>query len=319
MLGIAIAATTTVFSGVHAVMLAPLPFEDADRLVTVFERNPEFGWEDAPAAPANLLDWRERVEAFEDVAGYRSGSLGSVAWASPDGPRRLDALQVTGNFFDVLGLRPHRGSWPTYDDTWSDAGPWAVVSHGFWRDDLGGVADVQGVVLDLDGRSVRVRAVLPAGVRFPSEQADLWLPYSWDRTAPEQAWFRRAHFVTAVARLADGVLVEAASAQLDAVALQLQVEHPELNANMFAGLTPLRTTLVGDLGRPLTTLLAAVAVLLLLGCVNVGNLFLARALARESDLSVRRAVGAGRGRIVAHLTAEAVWVGVAGGRARCAR
>lgn len=313
-LGAGIGATTTIFSGVHAVLLAPLPFQDPDRLVGLWERNPDFGWEQAQAAPANVLDWRERVEAFDDVAAFRDGSLGGATWIDDAGdPRRVATVQVTGNLFDVLGLRPHRGSFPTFDDTWSTGDAWAVVSHRFWTESLGADADAVGRLLDLDGFPVRIRAVLPPGVAFPNDEADVWTPYYWDPAAVGQAWFRRAHFVVPVARLADGATVEQARAQLDAVALQLQQEHPDLNTNMFAGLTPLRERLVGDLDRPLRTLMAGVGLLLLLACVNVGNLFLVRAWGRLGELSVRRAVGATSERIVGQLLAEALLVGAAGG------
>ncbi|MEQ9569506.1 MAG: ABC transporter permease, partial [Longimicrobiales bacterium] len=163
-LGAGIGATTTIFSGVHAVLLAPLPFHEPDRLVGLWERNPDFGWERAQAAPANVLDWRERVEAFDDVAAYRAGSLGGVTWIDDAGdPRRLATVQVTGNLFEVLGLRPHRGTFPTFDNTWSTGDPWAVVSHGFWTESLGADPDAVGRVLDLDGFPVRVQAVLPPG------------------------------------------------------------------------------------------------------------------------------------------------------------
>lgn len=313
-LGAGIGATTTIFSGVHAVLLAPLPFEEPDRLVGLWERNPDFGWERAQAAPANVLDWRERVDAFDDVAAYRDGSVGGATWIDTQGdPRRLATVQVTGNLFDVLGLRPHRGSFPAFDDTWSTGEPWVVVSHRFWTESLGADPGAVGRSLDLDGTPVRIRAVLEPGVRFPTEEADLWTPYYWDPGAPGEAWFRRAHFVRPVARLADGATVEQARTQLDAVALQLQGEHPELNANMFAGLTPLRERLVGDLGRPLRALMVGVGLLLVLACVNVGNLFLARAWGRLGELSVRRAVGASPERIVGQLLAEALLVGLAGG------
>ncbi len=313
-LGAGIGATTTIFSGVHAVLLAPLPFDRPERLVGLWERNPDFGWEQADAAPANVLDWRERVDAFEDVAAYRGGSLGGMTWIDADGtPRRVATVEVTGNLFGVLGIRPHLGAFPDFDDTWAGASPWVVVSHAFWSESLGGDLDVIGRTVELDGIPAQVRAVLPEGMRFPIREAQLWRPYFWDPAARQQAWFRRAHFVTPVARLADGATLEQARAQLDAVALQLQDEYPELNANMFAGMTPLPERLVGDLGRPLRTLMAGVAVLLLLACLNVGNLFLVRAEARVGELTVRRAVGAPTRRLVGQLLTEALLVGVAGG------
>lgn len=313
-LGAGIGTTTTIFSGVHAVLLAPLPFEQPDRVVSLWERNPDFGWEQADAAPANVLDWRERVEAFDDVAAYRNGSLGGMTWIDDRGePRRVTTVEMTGNLFEVLGIRPFLGEFPAFEDTWSTSSPWAVVSHTFWTESLAADAGAVGRTLELDGIPVQVRAVLPPGVRFPIREAQIWRPYFWDPSATQQAWFRRAHFVTPVARLADGVTIEQARAQLDAVALRLQDEHPDLNTNMFAGMTPLSERLVGDVGGPLRSLMVGVGVLLLLACLNVGNLFLVRAEGRIGELTVRRAVGAGTGRIVGQLLVEALLIGVLGG------
>ncbi|WP_405282502.1 ABC transporter permease [Gaopeijia maritima] len=313
-LGTGIGAATTIFGGVNAVLLAPLPFDEPDRLVDLWESNPDFGWEQAPVAPANMLDWRERVEAFADVAAYRGGSMGGVTWIDGEGrPNRLATVQVTGNLFDLLGLRPHLGTFPTFSDSWADGEPWVVVSHEFWSQRLGADPDAVGTSMELDGARARVRAVLSRGARFPTDQADLWVPYGWARSAPQEAWFRRAHFVQAVARLAPGASVEEARSQLGVVATRLQSEHPDLNRNMGAGLTPLRDQLVADLAGPLRTLMAGVLLLLVLACVNVGNLFLTRAVGRSDELSLRRAIGAGPGRIVGQLLAEATIVAALGG------
>jgi putative ABC transport system permease protein len=312
-LAVGIAASTTIFSGVHAVLLAPLPFNDTDRLVGLWERNPDFGWEQADAAPANVLDWRDRVEAFADVAAYRGNSVGQATWIHEGDPRALGIVEVTGNLFSVLGVRPVLGTLPTFEDTWADGEHWVVVSHAFWRAELGSDSAAVGRTLDLDGTTVRIRAVLPPDFRFPSEVVDLWAPYRWAPSDRTEAWFRRAHFVTPIARLTPGTTVEQARAELDAVALQLQGENPTLNANMFAGMTPLREWLVGDLGNPLRTLMGGVLLLLVIACVNVGNLSLVRAAGRGGELSLRRAVGASGGRIVRQLLAESLLVGAAGG------
>ena len=307
-----IGTTTAMFSAVHAVLLAPLPFQDPDRLVTLYERNPDFGWDQATAAPANMLDWRERVDAFADVAAYQE-NVGGTTWLDEGEPRRLGVVNITGNLFGLLGVRPAMGRLPDMEDTWVGPEPWAVASHAFWISHLGASPDAVGRLLDLDGVPTRIIAVLPQGVRFPSPEADLWRSYGWDPLAREQAWFRRAHWVRPIARLRPGVEVEQARAQLDAVALQLQDEHPELNRNMFAGMTPVRGWLVGSLDGPLRALSVGVVVLLLLACVNVGNLFLVRAGTRSGELSVRRTLGAGRPRIVRQLLVEGLVLGLAGG------
>jgi len=312
-LAVGIGASTTIFSGVHAVLLAPLPFADAERLVGLWERNPDFGWEQAEAAPANVLDWRERVSAFEDVAAYRGNSVGRATWLRDGEPQSLGVVEATGNLFTVLGVGPTIGSLPSFDDTWAMGEPWVVVSQRFWRDELGADPQAVGRTIEFNGVPVRLRAVLPAEFGFPSEEVDLWAAYGWDPAARAEAWFRRAHFVSPVARLAAGVSLEQARAELDAVALQLQQEHPSLNTNMFAGMTPLRAWLVGEIGGPLRTLMGGVLLLLVIACVNVGNLFLARAAGRSGEIALRRAIGAGRARIVCQLLVESLLIGIAGG------
>jgi predicted permease len=280
--------------------------------VALWERNPDFGWEQASAAPANVLDWRERVSAFEDVAAYQEGVAG-ITWLDAGEPRRVGLTRVTGNFFDVLGVRPALGRLPTWEDTWADGEESVVASHAFWRESLGGDPGVVGRTLELAGGPFRVVAILPPGFDFPSAGAQLWSPYGWEPGARQEAWFRRAHFVRPVARLRDGVTPEQARAELDAVALQLQEEHPALNKNMYAGLTPVRGWLVGSRERPLRALSAGVLVLLLLACANVGTLFLVRAGARSGELAVRRALGAGQRRILRQLLSEALLIGAGAG------
>ncbi len=311
-LGAGIGMATTVFSAVHAVLLAPLPFHQPDRLVSLWERNPDFGWEQATAAPANVLDWRERVSGFEDVAAYQE-EVGSGIWLDAPEPRRVGFTQVSGNFFDLLGTRPVLGRLPTWEDTWDTGERTVVASHAFWLNDLGGDPGAVGRTLELEGGTFRITAVLPQEFRFPSSEVDLWSPYGWDPSFRDQAWFRRAHFVRGIARLRDGTTAEQARAELDAVALQLQEEHPTLNRNMFAGFTPFRGWLAGSLERPIRALSAGVLVLLLLACVNVGALFLVRAGARTGELAVRRALGAGRRRIARLLLAEAMLVATLAG------
>jgi len=200
-----IAAAATIFSGVHAVLLAPLPFSEPDRLVGLWERNPDFGWERQVAAPANVLDWRERVSAFDDVAAYRGNSVGRVTWLGGDEPESVGVVEVTGNLFEVLGVPPALGSLPTFEDTWADSAPWVVISHAFWTSRLGADPEVIGRTLNTDQGAPRVRAVLPPGFRFPAREVELWGPYGWTRDARGEAWFRRAHFVTPVARLSSTI------------------------------------------------------------------------------------------------------------------
>ena len=309
---VGVGATIAIFSAVNAVLLRPLPFQDPDRLVMLWEHNPEKDWFQVNAAPANALDWRERIDALEDVALYDSFSDG-VAFVGPGGAELLSYATVSGNFFDVLGVRPALGEGFGWADTWEGGRPGVVLAWDTWRTRFGGDPGLVGRTVELGGREVRVAGVMPEGFTFPHAGTQLWRTYGWEEAYREQVWFRRAHWVWAVGRLAPGVTFEEAEAQLENVAASLQAEYPETNATMGAGMTPLHAFLVGERRTPLLALLGAVGLLLLIACSNVANLLLVRAQGRGRELAVRRAMGAGSGRLARLVLLESVVLAAAGG------
>ena len=315
-LALGIGANTMIFSAVNAVILQPLPFAQPDRLVMLWEENPEKGWHQEVCAPANVLDWKEQVRAFADVAMF-TGSGYSVTLTGEGTPRVLKAAGATGNLFDVLGVRVQLGRALQPDETWSTDGVarTAVVSDRFWREQLGADARIPGRTIRVDGQPVEVVGVAPAGFSFPVEGVDLWMPSAWKPDARGQVFFRRAHFMRAVARLAPGVSVASADAQLQTVAARLKQQYPATNKYMGAGLTPLHQFLVGDTRLPLLVLLAAVAVLLLISCANVGNLLLVRAVGREREAALRLTLGAGRRRLAKQALTESLVLSALGGAA----
>ncbi len=310
-IALGVGAATAIFSAVDAVILRPLPFRDPGRLVMLWERSATKGWDRVNAAPANALDWREQVDAFQDVALYDSFHDG-VTFVGPEGVEQLQYQQVTGNFFDVLGVRPALGTGFTPDDTWDTDGRKVVLSWDTWTSRFGADPSVVGKTVTLGGREVRVTGVMPQGFDFPGG-VQLWTPYGWDSSNREQTYFRRAHWVWPIARLKPGVTLEEADAQLQNVASRLQAEYPETNADMGAGMTPLHRFLVGDRRTPLLVLLGAVGLLLLIACANVGNLLLVRAQGRARELAVRRALGAGRARLARLVLLESALLATAGG------
>ncbi len=313
-LALGIGANTAIFSAVSAVILRPLPFADADRLVRVGEDNEEYHWRQAEAAPANFLDWRERVTAFQDAAAYQDFT--PMATLTGDGPPQLlRSGAVTGNFFRVLGIHPALGRTFTDDETWGNGPIVAVISDRAWRTRFGGRPEIVGTTIMLNGRPNTIVGVLPANFAYPGLDVDVWRPVMWDKSDRAQVWFRRAHFVTVVARLKPGVSADAANASLQTVVAQLQQEYPATNAKMGAGMTPLHEALIGATRRPLMVLLGAVALLLLIACANVGNLLLAHAASRDREMAVRLALGAGRGRIIRQALAESFVLSALGGAA----
>lgn len=272
-MALGVGANTAIFSALHAVVLRPLPFPESDRLVMPWEENPERGWYQEDAAPANYLDWKAQIREFEDMAAYPS--FGSPVVLNHEGRADLlETMSVTGNFFSVLGIRATAGRTFTDEETWDVGERRAMISERLWVAKFGRDPALIDRTIDLGGFPVRVIGVVPASFAFPGHDPDVWRPTAFARTQASATSFRRAHWLKVIGRLRPGVTPEQANAALQVVVQRLQQEYPGTNTNMGAGLTPLHRFLVGDLRQPPFALQAAVALLLLIACVNVGNLLL---------------------------------------------
>lgn len=310
-LALGIGANTAIFSAVSAVLLRPLPFHDPDRLYMVGEDNAERGWHQEDAAPANLLDWREQVKSFADVGGYTE--FGSATLAGDGAPERVQARQVTGNLFGLLGVQPLVGRNFTFDESWADGTPKVMLRYDLWQRRYQGDRSIVGRSIRMDGRATQVIGVMPPGFRFPSEDVEVWEPMGWGPQQRTQVSFRRAHWIRTVVRLADGVTPEAANADLQVVVKRLQQDYPVTNTGMGASMIPFHDFIVGSARRPLLVLLGAVALLLLIACANIGNLLLVRAAGREREAALRLALGARTSRLVRQALTESLLLSLLGG------
>jgi predicted permease len=311
-LALGIGATTAIFSVANALLFRPLPFGDADQVVHLFETNPEFNWTHADAAPANVLDWRDQVAAFSDVAVY-SGFRSQFTVVQDGEPVLLRGTQVSANFFDVLGVQPLLGRRLEWAETFRDRSNFMVMSHQLWATQFGADSGIIGRRLDIGTRQVEVVAVMPPDFNFPGDGTQFWWPYGWTDQAMSALSFRRAHYVRPVARLAPGATLESADAELQTVVRRLQAEYPATNRVMGAGLMPMRDFLIRENRRPLRILIGSVGLLLLLACINVANLTLVRAAERGGEFALRQALGAGRFRVARQMVTESLLLALAGG------
>ncbi len=308
-LALGIGANTAIFSVVDAVLLRPLPYPDADRLVKIWETTPE-GVTDNVVSSANYVDWREQATSFS-VMGAHSWYSGMTLTGVED-PVRLRVTRITPSALAALGVQAEVGR--TFTEADGDPGaPYVgLISHRLWAGRFGADPGVIGQTLTLDGIPVTVVGVMPASFGFPDPAVDVWAVLRFDA---EDRANRRSHQWNVVARLADGVSMERAQAEMDAIADRIAVDHPEDMTGWGVNVVPLRRDLVGEARTLLLVLMGVVGVVLLLTCVNLANLLLARASAREREVAVRGALGAGRARVVRQLLVESLLIGVLGGGA----
>jgi putative ABC transport system permease protein len=311
-LALGIGANTAIFSVVNAVMLQPLPYPHSERLVELWGNVRRARVERRGTSIPDYLDWRKQSRSFDGMALYTGSSFTLMGF---DEPERIPGEYVAHGYFELLGMLPQLGrTFGEEEDKVPQQDAVVVLSDGLWRRRFGADPGVLGRKIQLNDKPYTVIGVMPAWFRGVDDGADLWAPLMM-ALSPEDLSDRGGRGPAVLARLKAGVKQAQAQSEMDAICKGLEGQYPNTNEARGVEISPLQKELFGDMQQPLVVLLVAVGFVLLIACTNVANLMLARSEARQREIAVRVALGAGRGRMIRQLMTEAIVIASTGAAA----
>ncbi|HVL67507.1 MAG TPA: ABC transporter permease [Vicinamibacterales bacterium] len=301
---VGIGVNTAVFSVFNGVLLRPLPYPDADRIVLMWLDNQREGIKEDIGSYPIYRDWREQATSFEHVGAYTPSNF---TLTGADEPERILGANTTENFFAIVGLQPVMGRLYTEAHEVPGNDRVVLISHGLWMRKFGGSGDVLGKTMTLDGNPHEIIGVMPPELRLPAN-AQLWKPLA---PSEELRNARFAFWLPVIGKLKPGVTVEQAQTEMSGIASRLQQAYPQLQG-FGSYVVSLHKQIVGQIERSLQVLMAAVLCVLLIACANLGNLMLGRTAARRKELAIRTALGARRGRLIRQIVTETFVLALAG-------
>jgi putative ABC transport system permease protein len=311
-LALAIGANTAIFSAIDAVLLHPLPYPEPDRLVYVGENLKHFGLEKIPASPPEVIDYRNMATSFSAMGAVVHDATFTLTGNGD--PEIVPGMSITASMFSILGVKPVAGALFSADTEQPGRNHVAVISEGLWKRRFGGAASLIGKSIQINGENYIVSGVIRPILEFRLA-ADIWTPIAF--TPAELANSSRgSQYLDVIGRLKPGVTIAQANAEFGTIAARLVSQHPDFYKPEFGyslEIDPLAEKASGDLKTPLLVLIGAVAVVMLIACVNVSNLLLARAMSRKKEISIRAALGAARGRVIRQMLTESVLLALIAG------
>ncbi len=309
-LALGIGAATSIFSVVDAVMFKPLPFRDAGRVVIVYEKNPAINRFRMPAAVGNYRQWRTVSHTLEGVSAILDAKVNLTG--GPNGridPEELKAERVSANLFPMLGVQPVLGRVFRPEEDRPGHGFYALLSYSLWQRKFGGDRSIAGKSIRLRDQLYSVVGVLPAGFALLEPDVDVYAPLA----LPTDARMAASRMLTVVARLKPGVTLDQAKREMDSIGAQLEQANPAVDRGWRPNLFRFQDELIGKSADAMWVLLGAVGLLVIIACVNVANLLLARGASRQREIAIRSALGASRGRVAAQFLIESLILALAGG------